>query len=76
MVFFIFEHQIIKFFNQRFFKILINLFFDFCDEGSTVYTALNNANLYMRECGASDISAITDQYYGDSPLTKLVLDKY
>ena len=54
----------------------INLFFDYCDEGNTVYTALNNANLYMRECGAIDISAITNQYYGDSPLTKLVIDKY
>ena len=54
----------------------INLFFDYCDQGTTVYTALKNANQYMIEYGANDIYTITNQYYGDSPLTKLVIDKY
>lgn len=54
----------------------INLFFDYCDQGGTVYTALKNANQYMIEFGANDLYTITHQYFGDSPLTKLVIDKY
>ncbi len=63
--------------NQMDASIWVSMFFYYCDSGSTVYTALQNANQYMIESGScNNIYTITNQYYGDSPLTKLVLDKY